>query len=122
MTRHVPRRPGDPPRSDFTPLPFHGWYECRGCSCVVVDWGQHRQACHEHEEAELPEGVTDLAARARAEGAAVTEFSRPRLFGRQAWRQVAACLRVRPPKGPRPAAPAGPTGAAGRATRQTMEA
>jgi hypothetical protein len=126
VSRHVPRRPGDPPRSDFTPLPFHGWYGCRGCGVVVYDWALH--SCHEHEDQAadtLPEGVADLAARARAEGAAVAEFTRPRLFGRQAWRQVLACLRVRPPEDSRPAASPDPTGAAGRASARldwTMEA
>jgi hypothetical protein len=117
VSRHVPRRPGDPPRSEFTPLPFHGWFGCRGCGAVVYDWGLH--GCHDHEDqaGELPEGVADLAARARAEGAAVAEFSRPRMFGAQAWRQVAACLRLRPPKDPRPAAmPGSPPTTAGRAS------
>jgi len=125
VSQHVPRRPGDPPRSDFIPLPFHGWYGCRGCGVVIYDWALH--SCHEHDGQadELPEGVTDLAARARAEGMAVAEFTRPRLLGRQAWRQVLACLRLRPPKDSRPAASPDPPGAAGRASARldwTMEA
>ena len=117
MSRHVPRRRGDPPRGAFEPLPFHGWYECRECSAVVVDWGRHQEVCHGHEDQAAepaPLGPGDLAERANAEGrAVVTEFARPRLLGREAWRQVAACLRLRPPKGTRPAATDPP--AAGRA-------
>lgn len=126
MSRHVPRRPGDPPRAEFSPLPFHGWYECRGCSAVIVDWARHRDACHDHDDDgqadELPEGVADLAARARAEGAAVAEFSRPRMFGRETWRQVAACVHPRRFTSPRPAATPDPPAAAGRAARTPREA
>ena len=112
--RHVPRRHGDPPRGAFETLPFHRWYGCKSCGAVVYDWVRHD--CHGHEQAEAEDHVTDLAARARAEAnAEVVEFARPRLFGREAWRQVATCLRLRPPKDTRPAAAHDPPVAAGRA-------
>lgn len=120
MSATVPRRHGGPPRGQFEPLPFHGWYECRGCSAVVVSWAHHAEVCHEHSD-ETPEpehapiGPESLAERANAEGRAVVEFAAVRPW-REAWRQVAACLRLFPPKNPRPAAiPADPPGAAGRA-------
>ena len=118
MSRHVPRRHGDPPRGAFEALPFHRWYECRACSAVVVDWAVHQEACHAHEDQAEADAGYDLeaaAGRARAEGNAVVEFARPRLLGREAWRQVAACLRLRPPRDPRPAALSDPPQAAGRA-------
>ena len=114
MSRHVPRRAGDPPRGSFETLPFHHWYGCKICKAVLYEWVGHD--CHDHEaQAEAEDNVTDLTERARAEGNAVVEFARPRLFGRQAWRQVAACLRLRPPKDTRPAATRDPLAAAGRA-------
>lgn len=119
MSRHVPRRRDDPPRGAFETLPFHRWYGCKSCGAVVYDWVRHD--CHDHEDQAPPEGY-DLAsvverarAEANAEVAEVAEFARPRLFGREAWRQVAACLRLRPPRDPRPAAPDSPITAAGRA-------
>lgn len=116
MSRHVPRRRGDPPKGSFELLPFHRWYGCKGCGAVVYDWVLHD--CHGHEdEAAEAEGydLVGAARRAREEGSAVVEFARPRLLGREAWRQVATCLRLRPPKDTRPAAEPDPPTAAGRA-------
>ena len=111
------RRPGGYDRDHF-----HGRYICKRCSAEVHDWHVH-DAFHDDLEAliegmvagDLPAGIGpgDLAARANAEGRAVVEFARPRMFGREAWRQVAACLRLRPPKDP--ARPLQDPPAAGRA-------
>ena len=89
-----------PPRGTYTRDHFHGRYICSRCSAEVHDWQVHT-AWHDEldempgqaEAAEAPE--EDLSARARAEGAAVVEFTRPRMFGRETWRQVAACVHPR---------------------------
>jgi hypothetical protein len=108
---------------------FHGRFICRRCSAEVHDWSVH-DAWHDDldaliedrvaaglGEAEAGIGPDDLAARANAEGRGVVdaEFARPRMFGRETWRQVAACLSLRLPRSPRPAAAPDPPVAAGRA-------
>lgn len=110
MTRAtIPRRVSGPPRSSFEPLAFHGWYGCKGCGDVVYDWARHADVCHEHPddshaETDLePITPANLAERANAEGRAVVEFAAAHPW-REAWRQVAACLRITPPKNARPAA------------------
>lgn len=110
----IPRRPGDP-AGKFTALPFHGWYECHRCSGVVVDWAVHAERCNDDEPKEA-EGYDLEAAvtKARELGNATVEFTGPHPHPwRQAWREVAACLRLFPSKDPRPAATHPP--AAGRA-------
>lgn len=102
----------------FTRDHFHGRYICNRCSAEVHDWQVHANFHAEldtaqSEREEVAYGPDDLAAAANAEGRAVhSEF---RSTWREAWRQVAACLRLTPPKDTRPAATDDPPGAAGRA-------